>query len=399
MVRCSALLCGSATVSEALRQHGRDSRQLPPHLLQFAADYRPIVVWNLTNRCNLRCEHCYINAEDRGYADELSHEQATAFIADVAEMQCPVLLFSGGEPLVRPDWFELACFATEHGLRPVLSTNGTLITEEVAARLKESGMQYVGVSIDGLPETHDRFRGRKGAFEESMQGIRNAHAAGLRTGVRFTAHAANAAELPALLDLIAERGIPRFCLYHLVYAGRGAEMANRDTSIAEKRQTISTMIAKTLEFHGKGLEIELLTVDNHADGVFIRHYLAEHDPERAQEVENLVTLHGGCSAGGKMANVDPYGNVHPCQFWGHLTLGNVRQRKFSEIWNDPENHFLEQLRHKEEHLKGRCGSCNYRQLCGGCRVRAEAVTGDLWEADPACYLTDAEIDAATQARP
>jgi radical SAM protein with 4Fe4S-binding SPASM domain len=396
LIRCSALLCGTATVSEALR-HERDSRRLPPHLLQFSSDIRPVVVWNTTNRCNLSCEHCYIRAEDRAYKDELSNAEARAFIADVAKMQCPVLLFSGGEPLVRADMFELAAFATEKGLRPVLSTNGTLITPEVARKLRDVGMQYVGVSIDGLPDTHDCFRGRKGAFEEALAGIRNAAAAGLRTGVRFTVHAGNAAELPALLDRIAGEGVPRFCLYHLVYAGRGADMAGRDTDLATKRQTIGTMIGKALEFHGKGVEIELLTVDNHADGVFIHHYLAEREPQRAKEVEDLVSMHGGCSAGGKMANVDPYGNVHPCQFWGHLTLGNVREREFSEIWNDPENEFLQQLRNKEPLLKGRCGACSYRALCGGCRVRAEAVTGDLWEADPACYLTDAEIEAVVQA--
>jgi len=397
MVRCTALLCGSATVSEALRRHGRDSRDLPAHLLQFSADYRPIVVWNLTNRCNLSCQHCYISAEDRAYKDELTNEEAKVFIADVAEMQCPVLLFSGGEPLVRPDWAELAAFATDRGLRPVLSSNGTLITAEVARKLRDVGMQYVGVSIDGLPDTHDRFRGRKGAFAEAMAGIRNAAAAGLRTGVRFTAHAENAAELPELLDLIAADGIPRFCLYHLVYAGRGADMRHRDTDTETKRETIATMIEKTLEFHGKGLQIELLTVDNHADGVFIHHYLTEREPERAEEVESLISMHGGCSAGGKMANVDPCGNVHPCQFWGHVSVGNVKERKFSEIWNDPSSELLQRLRNKDEFLKGRCGSCNYSSLCGGCRIRAEAATGDIWQADPACYLTDAEIETVVYA--
>jgi len=397
LVRCTALLCGSATVSEALRQHGRDSRNLPAHLLQFSADYRPIVVWNLTSRCNLSCEHCYISAEDRAYRDELTNQEARAFIADVAEMQCPVLLFSGGEPLVRPDWAELAAFATDRGLRPVLSTNGTLITPNVARTLHDVGMQYIGVSIDGLPDTHDRFRGRKGAFAEAVAGIRNAAAAGLRTGVRFTAHAENAAELPELLDLVAAEGIPRFCLYHLVYAGRGADMRHRDTDTATKRETIATMIEKTLEFHGKGLQIELLTVDNHADGVFIRHYLAEREPERAEEVERLISMHGGCSAGGKMANVDPCGNVHPCQFWGHVSVGNVKVRKLSEIWNDPASELLQRLRNKDEFLKGRCGSCSYSNLCGGCRIRAEAATGDMWEADPACYLTDAEIEAVVYA--
>jgi len=394
MVRCSALLCGTATVSEALR-HGRDSRKLPPHMLQFSSDLRPIVVWNVTNRCNLACEHCYIRAEDRNYANELTTEEAKAFITDVAEMQCPVLLFSGGEPLVRADVYELSAFARDNGLRPVLSTNGTLITPAVAAKLKDAGIEYVGVSVDGLPETHDRFRGRKGAFDEALAGIRNADAAGLKTGARFTAHEGNAAELAELLDLVAERGIPRFCLYHLVYAGRGADMSHRDTDLATKRRTIETMIEKTLEFHQSGTRIELLTVDNHADGVFIRQYIAANQPERLEEVDKLIRMHGGCSAGVKMANVDPYGDVHPCQFWGHVSLGNVRERRFSEIWTASDNELLRALRNKTEHLKGRCGACSFKALCGGCRIRAEAVTGDLWEADPACYLTDAEIDAAT----
>lgn len=393
MVRCSALLCGTATVSEALK-HGRDSRKLPPHLLQFSSDLRPLVVWNTTNRCNLTCSHCYIDAEDRDYANELSYEEAQAFIDDIAEMKCPVLLLSGGEPLLRDRIYDLIAYAKDRGTRPVLSTNGTLITPEVAKRLHDAGIMYVGVSIDGLPETHDRFRGRKGAFDAAMAGIRNAHEAGLKTGVRFTAHEANAGELGELVDLIAERGVPRFCLYHLVYAGRGGDMKHRDTDHATKRRTIETLIEKALEAERKGTAIEILTVDNHADGIAIRHYIAEHQPERLAEVDRLISFHGGCSAGTKMANVDPYGNVHPCQFWGHVTLGNVRDRKFSEIWTDPDDELLVKLREKDKHLKGRCGSCNFRSFCGGCRIRAEATTGDPWEADPACYLTDAEIEAA-----
>lgn len=393
MVRCSALLCGTATVSEALR-HGRDSRKLPPHMLQFSSDLRPLVVWNATNRCNLNCSHCYISAEDRDYANELTHGEALALIDDLAEMKCPVLLLSGGEPLMRDRIYELISYAKERGTRPVLSTNGTLITPEVAGRLRDAGIMYVGVSVDGLPETHDRFRGRRGAFDAAMDGIRNAHEAGLKTGVRFTAHADNAGELAPLLDLVVEQGVPRFCLYHLVYAGRGDAMKHRDTDHGTKRRTIETIIEKVLEVERKGLQLEILTVDNHADGIAIRHYIAEHRPDRLAEVERLIGFHGGCSAGTKMANVDPYGNVHPCQFWGHVTLGNVRERKLSEIWTDPANELLVKLREKDKHLKGRCGSCSYRSFCGGCRIRAEAVTGDPWEADPACYLTDAEIEAA-----
>jgi radical SAM protein with 4Fe4S-binding SPASM domain len=396
MIGCTKLLCGTATVSEAL-QHDRDSSKLPPHMLQFSSDYRPLVVWNTTNRCNLSCQHCYLNAEDRDYEQELTNEEARAFIADIAEMQAPVLLFSGGEPLLRKDLFELAAYAKSLGLRPVLSSNGTLITPEKARQLFEAGFQYVGVSIDGLEETHDRFRGRKGAFRDAIEGLKNAREAGLKTGARFTVNADNAHDLAGVIDYIAAAGIPRFCMYHLVYAGRGSEMVGRDTDAAAKRQTIETVLAKTKELADKNVDIEILTVDNHADGVYLRNLIADQQPERLEEVEGLLDMHGGCSAGTKMSNVDPYGNVHPCQFWGHVTLGNVKERKFSEIWKDPEDPFLKALRDKQAHVKGRCGSCDYRGICGGCRIRAEAVTGDMWEADPACYLTDEEIHAGGDA--
>jgi Fe-coproporphyrin III synthase len=393
MIGCTKLLCGTATVSEAL-QHDRDSSKLPPHMLQFSSDYRPLVVWNTTNRCNLSCKHCYLNAEDRDYAEELTNAEARAFIADIAEMQCPVLLFSGGEPLLRKDLFELIAYSKSLGLRPVLSSNGTLITPEVAQKLAEAGLQYVGVSIDGLEETHDRFRGRKGAFREAIQGLKNAQAAGLKTGARFTVNADNVADLPGVIDYIAEVGIPRFCMYHLVYSGRGSEMIDCDTDLETKRRTIEIVLQKTQELADKGADLEILTVDNHADGVHLRNRIAVEQPERLAEVQHLLEMHGGCSAGTKMSNVDPYGNVHPCQFWGHVTLGNVRDRKFSEIWKDSESEFLNALRDKQAHVKGRCGACSYRGICGGCRIRAEAVTGDMWEADPACYLTDEEIKVA-----
>lgn len=390
MIGCTKLLCGTATVSEAL-QHDRDSSKLPPHMLQFSSDYRPLVVWNTTNRCNLSCKHCYLNAEDREYEQELTNEEARAFIEDIAAMQCPVLLFSGGEPLLRKDLFELAAYAKSLGLRPVLSTNGTLITPEMAQKLAEAGFQYVGVSIDGLEEIHDRFRGRKGAFRDAIQGLKNAAAAGLKTGVRFTVNADNVVDLPAVIDYVAEAGIPRFCMYHLVYAGRGSEMIQHDTDVETKRQTIEVIAKKTKELAERGAELEILTVDNHADGVYVRNIIAREQPERLEEVQHLLEMHGGCSAGTKMSNVDPYGNVHPCQFWGHVTLGNVKERKFSDIWKDTSDEFLNALRDKQSHVKGRCGRCEQRAICGGCRIRAEAVTGDMWEADPACYLTDEEI--------
>ncbi|MGE5554018.1 MAG: radical SAM protein [Betaproteobacteria bacterium] len=390
MIGCTKLLCGTATVSEALN-YGRDTRKLPPHLLQFSTENRPLVVWNTTNRCNLKCKHCYIGAEDRVYEGELTNAEAKAFIADLGEMQVPVLLFSGGEPLVRSDLYELGAFAAERGLRPVISTNGTLITPEAAKKIKEAGFQYVGVSIDGAPETHDGFRGIRGAFERAVEGIRNSLAAGNKTGIRFTINRYNYKDLEAVLNLVEKEKIPRFCMYHLVYAGRGREMVDFDTTLEEKRATIELLIRKTLDFRKRGVEAEILTTDNHADGAYLYRYVQEHFPERAEEVWQLLKMHGGCSAGTKMSNVDPRGNVHACQFWGHRTLGNIRERKFSEIWRDTQDEFRNLMRNKAAHVKGRCAECKYKEVCGGCRIRAEVVHDDTWAEDPACYLTDEEI--------
>ncbi|MDR3591490.1 MAG: radical SAM protein [Negativicutes bacterium] len=387
MIGCTKLLCGTATVSDIVK-YGRSSRELPAHMLQFSSDATPIVVWNSTNRCNLRCQHCYIEAEDRSYAGEFTTAEAKTFIDDLAEMKVPVLLFSGGEPLMRPDLFELGAYAKEKGIRAVISTNGTLITPEVARRIHDTGFQYVGVSLDGDEAVHDHFRGRKGCFAEAIAGIRNSLAAGNKTGIRFTVNKLNYHTLPEILAVVEREKIPRFCMYHLVYAGRGKEMADLDTTAEQKRQTIELLIEKTQDFHRRGVEVEILTTDNHADGIHILQHMEQNQPERVAEIKELLAMHGGCSAGEKMANVDPQGEVHACQFWGHRSLGNVRQTPLSEIWQKSTDEFLLKLRDKASHLEGRCGECRYKELCGGCRIRAEATSGNLWGEDPACYLTD-----------
>lgn len=392
MIGCTKLLCGTATVSEAIK-HGRDSSKLPPNMLQFSADTRPLVVWNMTNRCNLRCQHCYIEAEDKAYRNELTTEEAKVFIDDLAEMQAPVLLFSGGEPLLRQDIYELGKYAAERNLRPVISSNGTLITPEMAQRIKDAGFQYVGISLDGLRDVHDEFRVMKGAFDRSIQGIRNCLAIGVKAGVRFTVNKMNYKDLPGVIDLLVEEGVPRFCMYHLVYAGRGKEIANQDLSIPEMRDLIEWLLNKTQELHDRGVEVEILTTDNHADGIYLYNKIVNEQPERADEVMELLKMHGGCSAGKKFADVDAQGNVHACQFWGHVVIGNVKERKFSDIWNDLNNELMAGLKDMKSKLKGRCAVCKYVEVCGGCRIRAEAITGDVWESDPACYLTDEEIGA------
>jgi radical SAM protein with 4Fe4S-binding SPASM domain len=314
-------------------------------------------------------------------------------------MGSPVLLFSGGAPTLRKDLFELGRLAIESGMRAVISSNGTTIDEEMAEKIVEVGFSYVGVSIDGAPETHDKFRGKKGAFEAAVKGISNCLAAGVKAGVRLTVNRENVADLPAVLDIVEKEGIPRFCMYHLVYAGRGENLVAQDLSSEEARGVIALLIDKVLDWEKRGVETEILTTDNHADGVMIESFVREHRPERLDDVRALQLRHGGCSAGKKMANVDYAGNVHPCQFWSGATLGNVRERPFSEIWTDVSNPLLAKLREMSEHLTGpRCSSCRHRATCGGCRIRAEVVSGDLWGDDPACYLTEEEIGVADTER-
>ena len=388
MIGFTKLLCGTATISSVMRQrHGMSEMQAG--LLQFSSDRSPVVVWNITSQCNLKCRHCYIEATEAARDKEMTTAEGKAFNDDLAEAKVPVLMFSGGEPLVRPDIFELAAYAVEKGLRIVLSTNGTLIDDFTARLIKESGFQYVGVSIDGCEKIHDEFRGEQGAFKAAIAGIRAAKAAGNRTGVRFTLNNINKSDLPAVMDIIEQEKVDRFCMYHLVYAGRGSDMKNLDLPTEEKREICQFLIDKTLDFNRRGVDIEILTTDNHADGLYLLDYIKQTNPERVDEVRQLLALHGGCSAGDRMADVDYLGNVHPCQFWSDMTLGNVRERKFSEIWNDLEANdgILARLRSKPEQLNSQCGQCSQNELCGGCRIRA-AVDGDIWGDDPACFWQD-----------
>jgi len=391
MIGFTKLLCGRATVSDALRA----DRTKRPDLLQFASLAGPMVVWNVTARCNLHCTHCYASQAEG--ENELTTAEGYALIDDLAALGVPVLLLSGGEPLLREDVFDLIAYACDRGLRPSLSTNGTLIDEAMARRLVEVGTAYVGVSLDGLQEIHDRFRAEPGAFGRALAGLRAARDAGLKTGIRVTVTRDNLPDLGGLLELTERERIPRFCLYHLVYAGRGRELRNRDLLAGERRKLVQDLIARALDWCRRGVETEILTTDNHADGVLVLRYVEEHQPERAEEVRQLLQLAGGCSAGRKFVQIDPWGDVHPCQFWPEAMLGNVRERPFSEIWQDETHELLCLLRSMPQPLRGeRCGQCAYREYCGGCRVRA-MVMGDEWGDDPSCPLSAEEIFAPAPA--
>ncbi|RLG28198.1 12,18-didecarboxysiroheme deacetylase [Methanosarcinales archaeon] len=394
MIGVSKLYCNVVEPSDVLR-YGRSSAKLPSHLLQFSADKKPVVVWNMTQRCNLRCVHCYSRSENIEYGDELTTDEGIDLIDDLAQFGVPVILFSGGEPLMRRDFPELANHAKEMGMRVVLSTNGTLITEKMARVLREIDLSYVGVSLDGMRETNDRFRGVNGAFDAALGGIQNCKMEKIKVGLRFTINKKNVSDVPAIFDLLKMENIPRVCFYHLVYAGRGSKLVKEDLSHEESRKTLDLIMKRTRALHESGFPIESLTVDNHCDGIYIYLSLLKEDPERAEEVYELLQMNRGNSSGIGIACVSWDGSVHADQFWRHYSFGNVRERKFSEIWTDTSDPVMAGLKNRKPLIKthgDRCAKCKWFDICNGnLRVRAEAVHNDIWADDPACYLTKDEI--------
>jgi radical SAM protein with 4Fe4S-binding SPASM domain len=398
LIDVTKLYCGQNATGDAIR-YGQLSladgdEPLTHRVPRSAAERRPIVVWNATRRCNLNCIHCYTDSRDKPYPNELTTEEAKAMITDLAQFGVPALLFSGGEPLMRSGVIGLARFARAAGIRPVLSTNGTLITPEVARRLKSARFTYVGISLDGIGINNDRFRGKKGAFEEAMAGFRNCVAAGQRVGLRLTLTKQNFYELDAVLDFIERERINRACFYHLVYAGRGSNLVTDDLSRQESRRAMDLILARAEDFVLRGLNIDILTVDNHVDGVYLYLKLLKKDPERAGKVYELLKWNGGgrYSSGVGIGCVDSNGNVHADQFWGSHSFGSIRERPFSEIWMDTSDPLMAGLKDRLPLLEGRCKMCRWKELCGGSfRVRALRVYGDPWQQDPACYLTDEEI--------
>ena len=391
MIGISKLYCGTVEPSDALR-YGRMSSKLPSHLLQFSSDKRPVVVWNVTRRCNLKCVHCYAHAKNIAFDNELSTREGKILIDDLADFGVPVMLFSGGEPLVRKDLPELAAYAVKKGMRAVISTNGTLITPQIARTLKDIGLSYVGISLDGMEEINDRFRGVKGAFRLALKGIENCKKAGIKVGLRFTINKSNAGQIPDIFKLLEEMDIPRVCFYHLVYSGRGSELVKEDLSHKESRKVVDIIMDFAKQLHDRNNPKEVLTVDNHADGPYLYLRLLKENPERAREVLELLEMNEGNSSGIGIGCISWDGEVYADQFWRHYSFGNVRNRPFSTIWTDTSDPLMKKLKEKKRHAKGKCATCRWLDICAGnFRVRSEAITGDVWAPDPACYLTDEEI--------
>ncbi len=378
MISLSKLISGEATVSKHITYKG-DSSFIPKSLVEFSKSLKPIVVWNVTRKCNLKCIHCYANASEDL---ELRTEECFEIVDKLSRFKVPLILFSGGEPLLRRDLIEIAEYARRKGITCVLSTNGTLIDRNLAENLKDV-FSYVGVSIDGLRDVNDTFRGVRGAFDKALRGLLNARDVGILTGIRFTITKHNFKELPKVLELVVKEEIPRFCVYHLVPSGRAG--FKDDISNLERRKILDYLI----EIAERVEDVEILTVDNPADGVYVYLKLRREDEEKAIKALEFLKYRGGDKSGINLASVDFKGDVHPNQFWWDYNLGNLLEKDFDEIWLGNDR-LLKMLREKEKYLRGKCGACKFKYVCGGFRVRAYRF-GDLWGEDPSCYLDIKEI--------
>jgi len=355
----------------------------------------PVVIWNLIRRCNLTCKHCYSISADKDFAGELSSDEVFGVMRDLKSFRVPVLILSGGEPLLRPDIFDIAIRAREMGFYTALSSNGTLIDDSIADRIAEIGFNYVGISIDGIDATHDRFRARQGAFTESMGGIRRCVKRGVKVGLRFTMTMDNAAELPQVVDLMESEGVAKFYFSHLNYAGRGNKNRLDDATVQVTRQSMDYLFDTAWAHASAGREREFVSGNNDADGPYFLSWVKRTHPDKADHIAAKLVQWGGNASGINVANIDNLGEVHPDTMWWNHKLGNVRDRPFSAIWPDTSDPLMAGLKARPRPVEGRCKACAYLAMCNGnTRVRAQRVTGNAWAEDPGCYLSDEEIGLA-----
>ena len=358
----------------------------------------PVVIWNLTRRCNLTCKHCYSVSTDTYFPGELETNEVFRVLDDLKTSRVPAIILSGGEPLLRADIFDIGWRARNLGFHVALSTNGTLVDERNIAAIAACGFDYVGISLDGLNATHDRFRQREGAFAVSLYGLRLCRAHNLKTGLRYTLTAQNAHDLPALLELAERENIARFYLSHLNYAGRGGKNRLEDAHVQRTREAMDLLYETALKARQQGRAWECTTGNNDADGVYFLHWTRRRFPEAADHIEAKLRQWGGNASGVNVANIDNLGNVHPDTMWWSHTLGNVRQRPFSNIWQDISDPLLAGLKRHPRAVGGRCGACPYLDICNGnTRTRALQQFNDAWAEDPGCYLTDEEISFEDEA--
>jgi radical SAM protein with 4Fe4S-binding SPASM domain len=345
--------------------------------------YRPfdgvILIWNLTNGCNLYCKHCYSSANQER-DKELTLEEIKRVADDLPSAKVKFVILSGGEPLLREDLFSIAKLLKEKGVRTYLSTNGLLLEEHIES-IKEN-FDYVGISVDGPPPIHDAFRGKRGAFEGSMKAIRLCLEKGIKVGLRFTLTPFTSKSLPFIFQLVEDERIPKLYISHLVYSGRAKRLT--DLERREYKEWVDFIVRKSFEYVEGGKDIDVVTGNNEADAVVLYAEFKRRYPDLAKDFYERLRLWGGNQAGVRLANIDFRGNLKPDPFFFH-PLGNLREKSFVQVWNG--NGILGFLRERPRRLKGKCAQCPHIEICNGnSRARAYAVFGDYREEDPACYL-------------
>lgn len=374
-----------------------EEQGIPAELPPAASPPGPVVIWNLVRRCNLICKHCYSISADTDFPGELSTQEVFAVMDDLKAFRVPVLILSGGEPLLRPDIFDISKRAKAMGFYTSLSTNGTLIDPSNIDAIAEVEYDYVGISIDGMREVHDQFRRKEGAFDAAMSGIRQCLDRGIKVGMRFTLTSDNAADLPELLQLMDREGIDKFYLSHLNYAGRGNKNRKDDAHHQMTRDAMDLLFETCLEDVRQGRKREFVTGNNDADGVYLLQWAHGRFPAQHAYLEALLERWGGNATGVNVANIDNLGKVHPDTMWWNYDLGDVRERPFSEIWLDTSDPLMAGLKQHPRPVTGRCGACRHLNICNGnTRVRAWQTSGDFWSEDPGCYLTDDEIGLGSE---
>ncbi len=354
-----------------------------------------LVVWNFTYKCNLNCKHCYSDSGNSSKI-ELSTKEAMKVVDQIADFGVTSLAFSGGEPLMRKDFFEVARHAVDAGLYVSLATNGILLTEENVRKLKEIGVHYVEVSLDGAnAKTHDFFRGKTGAFEQTLQGLKNCMDKNICTCIAVTATKNNLTEIPAVLEMAENMGIDRFTLFNFIPTGRGKTIIAADPSPQEREELLRFLNKKLSEDHKIAIlsttpqlaRVALQSQSPTQDDLImpLAHMEAVKINKRAKALADFI---GGCGAGRLYCAISPEGNVQPCVFFP-LIVGNLKTEQLEDIWfNSP---VFQDLRDREK-LKGRCGKCEYKFVCGGCRARAFAYHDDYLVSDPGCIKKLSEGD-------
>lgn len=336
-----------------------------------------LVFWELTSACNLKCIHCRACPAEKRSPDELSTEEGRRLIDRIASFSSPVLILSGGEPLVRPDVFDLAAYAASAGLRVALATNGTTVTREIAREIRKSGVSRVSVSIDGHDAaSHDDFRRVSGAYDAAWQGIEHLKAAGVPYQINTTVTRHNSESLREILNLAVDRGAVALHLFLLVPAGCGKEIVDEEMISPQEYERVLNWLYDRSKDAGIALKA---TCAPHYFRV-MRQRAREEGVKITPETHGLEAMTKGCLAGSAVCFVSHVGEVYPCGYLP-ISAGNVRTREFKDIWYNAD--VFETLR-DEGHLKGKCGYCEFRRVCMGCRARAYGSTGDYLNPEPYC---------------